>query len=160
MKKQFIAMIAVALITAVIVLVAVLVGMNLSGSRPATNADTESVAVAMAEPEVSAVAEVPKIAIPGYAQLFMSTGSLIQKVELHNPKENPCFFVISIILPDGTEVFRSGKIEPGQKTDAIKLLKTLDIGTYENTVLRYECYSITDNTKMNGADTKFILEVF
>lgn len=155
MKKQIIAMAAVALITAIIVLGAVLVGMKLSVPHPTANDDTESAVAAMAEP----APEVLKIAIPGYYQLAISAGTLIQKVELHNPSENPCNFVISMILPDGTEIFRSGMIEPGQKIDAIKLSKSLEVGTYKNAILRYECYSSIDNTKMNGADTKFILEV-
>lgn len=159
MKKQLIAIAAVALITAIIVLGAVLVGMKLSVPQPTANDDTESAVAAMAEPKVAPAPEVPKIAIPGYYQLAISAGTLIQKVELHNPSENPCNFVISMILPDGTEIFRSGMIEPGQKIDAIKLSKSLEVGTYKNAILRYECYSSIDNTKMNGADTKFILEV-
>ncbi|MFV0518485.1 MAG: hypothetical protein ACK5MV_13915 [Aminipila sp.] len=158
MKKQIISMAAVALITVVIMLGGVLVGINLSGHDPTPNADAiRSTTATSAE---TAPPEVPKtIAIPGYAQLVMKAGDLMQNVELHNPADNPCYFVISIILPDGTEVFRSGLLEPGQKTDAIKLSQALKAGTYKDAVLRYTCYSTKDKAQMNGADTKFTLEV-
>lgn len=160
MKKQIIAIAAVALITAVIVLGAVLVGMKLSVPQPAANADTQSAVAAMAEPEVAPAPEVPEtIAIPGYAQLAMQAGDIMQHVQLSNPAENSCYFVITIILPDDTEVFRSGLIKPGQKTDAIRLLQALEAGTYADAVLRYSCYSLADKAPMNGADTKFTLEV-
>ena len=157
MKKQIIVMAAVALITAVIVLGAVLVGVNIN---PTPNTNMIGAMAVMEEPAEPVPPEIPKtIAIPGYAQLVMNAGDIMQHVELHNPVENPCYFVISIILPDGTEIFRSGLIEPGQKTDAIRLSKALKAGTYKNAILRYTCYSTKDKAPMNGADTKFTLEV-
>ena len=157
MKRQYITMAAVAAFTAVLVIGGVLVGMNLTGNNPTPTIDAESVVAAFAEilpPEIPQT-----IAIPGYAQLVMIAGNLIQHVELHNPAGNPCYFVISIILPDGTEVFRSGLVPPGQRIDAIRLTHVLEVGTYNDTIMRYFCYSTTDKTPMNGADTKFTLEV-
>ncbi|ABZ82672.1 hypothetical protein HM1_0047 [Heliomicrobium modesticaldum Ice1] len=157
MKNNIITMAAVSLITAVIALSGVLIGTNLAGrdSMPDTGARNSTAATVETTP-----VEIPKtIAIPGYAQLVMKAGDIVQNVELHNPAGNPCYFVISIILPDGTEVYRSGLIEPGQKTDAIRLSQPLKAGTYKGAVLRYSCYSTKDKAPMNGADTKFTLEV-
>ena len=157
MKNNIITMAAVSLITAVIALGGVLIGINLAGRDSTPNTDARNSTAATVE---TAPIEVPKtIAIPGYAQLVMKAGDIVQNVELHNPAGNPCYFVISIILPDGTEVYRSGLIEPGQKTDAIRLSQPLKAGTYKGAVLRYSCYSTKDKAPMNGADTKFTLEV-
>ncbi|MDD3229395.1 MAG: hypothetical protein PHE09_09290 [Oscillospiraceae bacterium] len=157
MKNNIIVMATVAIITAVVVLASVAIGIGLAGGDSAQSVTTANTITAVDEPLPT---EIPKtIAIPGYAQLVMKAGDVMQEVELHNPQENPCYFVISIILPDGTEVFRSGMIEPGQKTNVIKLLQPLKAGTYKNAVLRYSCYSIKDKAPMNGADTKFTLEV-
>lgn len=157
MRKQILSMSIVAIFTAIIALGGVFVGTHLPGRSLATNADAVS---SVAPVEETAPPEVPKtIAIPGYARLVMKAGDLMQNVKLHNPAENPCYFVVSIILPDGTEVFRSGLLEPGQKIDAIKLSQSLEAGTYNDAILRYTCYSSKDKAPMNGADTKFILEV-
>lgn len=157
MKSNIITIAAVVVITAIVVLVSVAIGISLTGSSSMQSSSTGNALPDVVEP---IPVEVPKtIAIPGYAQLVMKAGDVMQDVELHNPQENPCYFMISIILPDGTEVFRSGLIEPGQKTDVIKLLQPLKAGTYENAVLRYSCYSIKDKKQLNGADTKFTLEV-
>lgn len=157
MKNNIIAMAAVAVITAVVVLASVAIGIGLAGRGSVQSVSTGNPAAAVAEPPP---AKIPKtIAIPGYAQLVMKAGNAMQEVSLHNPAENPCYFVISIILPDGTEVYRSGLIEPGQKADAIRLSQSLKQGTYKDAVLRYSCYSLKDKAPMNGADMKFILEV-
>lgn len=89
----------------------------------------------------------------------MKAGDIIQEISLHNPAENPCYFVITIALPDGTGIYRSGMIEPGQKTSEIKLAQPLEAGTYKEAILQYSCYSVKDKTPMNGADMKFTLEV-
>jgi hypothetical protein len=157
MKSNIITIAAVAVITAIVVLASVAIGISLTSGSSVQSSSTRNALPDAIEPTP---VEVPKtIAIPGYAQLVMKAGDVMQDVELHNPQENSCYFVISIILPDGTEVFRSGLIEPGQKIDVIKLSQPLKAGTYENAVLRYSCYSIKDKKKLNGADTKFTLEV-
>ncbi len=154
MKNRIISMAAVAVFTAIIVLSGVAIGVHLV--RPDVT-PIEGPPLEVLEPPPK---EGPKtIAIPGYAQLVMKAGDLIQLVELYNPAENPCYFVISIILPDGTEIYCSELIKPGQKTDAIRLSQLLDVGTYKNATLRYSCYSMEDKSPMNGADTKFTLEV-
>lgn len=157
MKNNIIAMAAVAVITAVVVLASVAIGISLAGGGTAQSVKTGNSVAAVAEP---IPAELPKtIAIPGYAQLVMKAGEISQTVALHNPAENPCYFVITIALPDGTGIYRSGMIEPGRKISDIKLSQPLEAGTYKEAILRYSCYSVKDKTPMNGADTKFTLEV-
>jgi len=157
MKSNIITIAAVAVITAIVVLASVAIGTSLTGSGSVQRSNTGNALPAVAEP---LSVEIPKtISIPGYAQLVMKAGEVAQTMTLHNPVENPCYFVITIALPDGTGIYRSGMIEPGQKTSEIKLSQPLEAGTYKEAILRYSCYSIKDKTPMNGADMKFTLEV-
>ena len=96
-----------------------------------------------------AVGGVGSIAIPGYDKLTFQAGALTQYVPLENPSENECYFVISIVLPDGTEIYKSGMVAPGA-------------GVYENTILKYSCWNVGDDgelSEVNGANTLFTLEV-
>lgn len=157
MKNSFIVMAIVALFTVVVVLGGVIIGAML------LNKNTEPVASsggASAASEDDVMIRTPDtIAIPGYAQLVMKAGELLQDVQLYNPEGNPCYFIISIVLPDGTEVFKSSPIKAGQKTDVIKLSQPLKAGTYEGAAMKYSCFSALDDAPMNGANTKFTLEV-
>ena len=157
MKNNFIIMAVVALFAVVVVLGCVIIGAMLLGknSAPAAMAGGSSAA-----PEDDVLVRAPDtIAIPGYAQLVMKAGELLQDVELYNPEGNPCYFIISIALPDSTEIFKSSPIKAGQKTDVIKLSQPVKAGTYEGAVMKYSCFSALDDAPMNGANTKFTLEV-
>jgi hypothetical protein len=152
MKNNLIIMATITLFSIVAVLSCVIIGAMLLGKNSST-ASTEGSSVA---PEDDAPIGTPDtIAIPGYAQ----AGELLQDVELYNPEGNPCYFVITIALPDGTEIFKSSPIKAGQKTDVIKLSQPLKAGTYEGAVMKYSCFSELDDSPMNGANTKFTLEV-
>ncbi|WP_213974910.1 hypothetical protein [Tepidanaerobacter acetatoxydans] len=156
MKNNLIIMATITLFSIVAVLSCVIIGAMLLGKNSST-ASTEGSSVA---PEDDAPIGTPDtIAIPGYAQLVMKAGELLQDVELYNPEGNPCYFVITIALPDGTEIFKSSPIKAGQKTDVIKLSQPLKAGTYEGAVMKYSCFSELDDSPMNGANTKFTLEV-
>lgn len=158
MKNNFIIMAGVTLFAVVVVLGCVIVGAMLLGKNSAPA--TASTGGSSEAPEDDVLIRTPDtIAIPGYAQLVMKAGELLQDVELYNPEGNPCYFIISIVLPDGTEIFKSSPIKAGQKTDVIKLSQPLKAGTYEGAVMKYSCFSTSDDTPMNGANTKFTLEV-
>lgn len=157
MKNNFIIIATVTLISIVAVLSCVIIGVMLLGKN---SSSTASAVGAAAAPEDNAPIGAPDtIAIPGYAQLVMKAGELMQDVELYNPESNPCYFVISIALPDGTEIFKSTPLKAGQKIDIIKLSQPLKAGTYEGAVMKYSCFSELDDSPMNGANTKFTLEV-
>ncbi|MGF7185526.1 hypothetical protein GGQ84_001617 [Desulfitispora alkaliphila] len=157
MKSNLLIMAAVALFTAIVLLGGIIVGamvLNKNDNTNNTPGNSQAVSLDAAPP-----AAPETISIPGYAQLVMKAGELMQDVELYNPAGNPCYFIISIILPDGTEVYKSGPINAGQKTDVIKLSQPLEAGTYKDAVLKYSTFSSTNDEPMNGANTKFTLEV-
>lgn len=104
-------------------------------------------------------AEEKTTAIPGFDCITLKAGKESQRVELYNPPQNECYFLISILLPDGTEIYKSEMLAPGQAISSISLNKALKAGIYEESSLIYSCYSIEDLSTMNGASIMFTLEV-
>lgn len=105
------------------------------------------------------ITENANISYPGYEKFTFKAGKKKQDVYIHNPKENTCYIQISIILEDGTVIWKSEYLEPGNAFNRIKLNEALSKGNYENAVLLYDSYSIKDGRKLNGASIKMTLEV-
>ncbi len=99
---------------------------------------------------------VPGIAIPGYKSITVDAGKTDVKVNLQNPEGNPCYFEISLLLADGTELYKSKMVEPGKGLYDISLSKPLDVGEYD-AVVKYNTYSLEGLNPMNGAEVKIIL---
>ncbi|MCD7921554.1 MAG: hypothetical protein LUG27_03835 [Clostridiales bacterium] len=98
------------------------------------------------------------IQIPGYESMIFTAGETIQTVDIGNPADNTCYFVITLLLEDGTELFQSDYLEPGQGFESIELTQALEEGEY-TAVIRYECYSMEDMSALNGASSEFTLIV-
>ncbi|MBE5780198.1 MAG: tRNA (uracil-5-)-methyltransferase [Clostridiales bacterium] len=112
----------------------------------------------------SAPPEKPKedegIAIPGYGTIALKAGERDQRVNFFNPEGNNCYFVLSLQLKDGEEIYRSQMIPPGKRITAIHLVRALDAGRYEDALLCYDCYSLNDDlTPLNGAEIVVELNV-
>ena len=91
------------------------------------------------------------IAIPGYKRITIEADSTEVKVNLHNPENNPCYFVISLVLDDGTVLYKSKMLEPGMGIYNITLSEPLVAGEYGAMVM-YETYSLSTLKPMNGAN--------
>ena len=98
------------------------------------------------------------ISIPGYETLDFAAGKTAQTVNLKNPPENACTFVLSLTLDDGTTLWTGKALKPGEEFTRITLSKALDVGEYAAT-LHYDCYTIEDNKPLNGAEIKLTIEV-
>lgn len=96
------------------------------------------------------------IAIPGYKSITIDAGKTDIKVNFQNPKQNPCYFVISLILEDGTELYKSKMIEPGKGLYDITIVNPLNKGEYP-AVIKYETFSLNDLNPLNGAEVKISL---
>ncbi len=96
------------------------------------------------------------IAIPGYKNITIKAGTTDVKMNLQNPEGNPCYFVISLMLEDGTVLYKSKMIEPGKGLYEIELLNTLEKGEYAAAV-KYETYSLDELNPLNGALVKITL---
>ena len=100
------------------------------------------------------------ISVPGYEGITLKADSLEQTVALSNPPQNTCYFVITLSLEDGTQLWQSDYIKPGETSSPIVLTQSLEKGTYPNTVLQYSCFKMDDEkTPLNGAETKLTLRV-
>ena len=98
------------------------------------------------------------IAIPGYEKLSFEAGKTAQAVNLKNPPENACTFVLTLRLEDGENLWTGKALSPGEAFTRITLSKALDAGEYPAT-LHYDCYTIEDNQPLNGAEIQLTLEV-
>ena len=98
------------------------------------------------------------IAIPGYEKLSFEAGKTVQAVNLKNPAENACTFVLTLTMEDGEILWTGKALSPGEAFTRITLTKALDVGDYPAT-LHYDCYTIEDNQPLNGAEINLTLEV-
>jgi len=97
--------------------------------------------------------------IPGYTSAQMNEGDTSLKISIGNPKENKVGFYAVLKLDDGTELFRSQLLEPGQGMEEVPLSQTLKKGTYDAMVL-YQCVLLNDDhTPLNAAESSFKLIV-
>lgn len=100
------------------------------------------------------------IAIPGFSQLTFQADQCEQEIALSNPAENFCYFKISLILEDGTVIWESDLVEPGEQSEPITLLQPLNAGTYENVTVHYDCFEMdNDLTELNSGEIKITLYV-
>ena len=98
------------------------------------------------------------IAIPGYEKLSFAAGKTSQAVNLKNPPENACTFVLSLTLDESGETLWTGKaLSPGEAFTRITLSKALPAGEYPAT-LHYDCFSLQDSAPLNGAEVKLTIE--
>ena len=104
--------------------------------------------------DYSDITESDSISIPGYDSFTFKAGQRVQYITLHNPETNTCYFKMSLILEDGTVIWISDLLEPGMAFTAIELVEELDKGTYSNVRLKYDCYSLKDQSQLNGAEIK------
>lgn len=104
--------------------------------------------------------ETEMIAIPGFESLSLEKNQSKQSVNFYNPEKNNCYFKLTLLLPDGTVIWKSKYIEPGNGIYEIDLDNPLEEGEYENAVLKYQCYTLNDEqTPLNGSEIKFKLFV-
>jgi len=100
------------------------------------------------------------IDIPGFDSINFKADTPNQSVNLYNPEQNICYFKISLYLKDGTRLWESQLIEPGQAIYQIELQQTLTAGTYSESILKYECFSMNEEqTPLNGSEVKCTLNV-
>lgn len=109
-------------------------------------------------PEEDKPTEGGKILLPGYSSMTMKAGTKEQEVNIGNPADNNCYFIITLKLEDGTELFKSDYLKPGEGLKNITLNQTLKSGQYQ-AVVEYKCYSLQDQSQLNGGSSGFTLTV-
>lgn len=108
----------------------------------------------------SAEKRTDSIAIPGYEGISLKANSKEQEIGFPNPAQNTCYFQISLMLEDGTMLWRSELVAPGEVSDPITLEEPLEAGVYPNALLKFDCYTMDGVMRaLNGAATKMTLFV-
>lgn len=98
------------------------------------------------------------IAIPGYGEITLKANKTEQDISFKNPRQNQCYFVIYLFLSDGTLLWKSDYISPGESSNSLILLQELDEGVYEDAALEYLCFSLDEKLlPLNQARTKLTL---
>ena len=100
------------------------------------------------------------IQVTAYESLELKADTLQQEVRLSTISDNECITVMSLVLEDGTELWRSAELYPGQIVLSMTLSQPLPAGEYPNTVLRYQHFTLDEEkTPLNNAETLLTLKV-
>ncbi|MDO4465652.1 MAG: tRNA (uracil-5-)-methyltransferase [Bacillota bacterium] len=100
------------------------------------------------------------IDIPGYTNLKFEAGQVKQNIMISNPKQNFCWFKVSLNLEDGRVLWTSNLFAPGENSGCIVLSEPLKQGTYENALLKYECFKDQEGQEaLNGVETRLTIIV-
>ena len=98
------------------------------------------------------------IDIPAYENLTLQAGSKSQSVYLFNPEKNAAYFVMTLTLENGEMLWTGKALYPGEAFTGIMLNKPLEAGSY-TAILHYDCFSVSDNEPLNGAEVQLNLTV-
>lgn len=96
--------------------------------------------------------------IPGFKTLTMTADTKEQEVYFQNPTDNNVNLQLTLSLADGTELYKSDLIQPGNAVKSIKISKKLESGSYDDAILHYDCYT-AEGQKCNSANLTFDLIV-
>lgn len=100
------------------------------------------------------------IDIPGFGELHFKAGQTEQNMTVPNPPQNFCWFKVSLVLEDGTVLWTSDLIAPGEQSGKVVLNEPLEKGEYKNAMLKYQCFADEAEQKaLNGAETKLTIIV-
>lgn len=100
------------------------------------------------------------IDIPGYGSITLKADDAKQTVNFYNPEQNTCYFRMTLLLSDGTQLWQSGLVEPGKGIYDITLDQALPAGVYQDAALKYECFAMNEEqTPLNGSEIKLTLNV-
>lgn len=169
MKKQTKIILLILLLLAVTA-AGIGIGLTLAGGRGAKETASDEAAAQKVDTEAAdwegeketytGKKNTDTIDIPGYGSITLQADVKEQKVNFHNPEQNNCYFKMSLSLSDGTKLWESDLIEPGKGIYDITLNEPLKAGEYEDTVLKYECFSMDEaQTPLNGSEVRLVLNV-
>lgn len=77
-------------------------------------------------------------------------------IVLENPEGNPCYFTFSIVLSDGTLLYESKQVPPGNRISSVTINQPLSDGKYEAEIV-ITTNDVVTGTPMNSAKSKIII---
>ena len=159
-EKKKVAPLTIVLCALLVAAIAVIAVLMLRKDKPEDNTPT---VIGGGEP-IPEAQNVPKDVgnthLPAYGSLTFTAGTKEQETVLQNPGENTCLIRISLILADGTTIYRSELVKPGYYTMPITLTAPMERGIYRDVTIKYECFTDDENlTPLNGATNKLDITV-
>lgn len=98
-----------------------------------------------------------EITICGFTDWTVQSGKAENlPISLKNPEGNPCYFTFQIELQDGTLLYQSSHVPPGNEIRQISLSQPLTKGTY-TAYVSILANEINTGTPMNSAKTKITI---
>ena len=98
--------------------------------------------------------------ITAYESITLKADTLEQSVRFDNPLQNNSWLVITLSLEDGTVLWQSEELQPGQVVRSITLNQPLAAGEYQNAVLTYSHWTFDEEKlPLNGAETLVTIKV-
>lgn len=95
--------------------------------------------------------------VSGFSALTFAADTTAQQVFFENSAKNTNVVTMTLLLSDGTTLWREQNIKPGQSFTDITISKSLTVGKYQAKLL-YEFYDDNGNV-LNGCSIPFILQV-
>lgn len=96
------------------------------------------------------------IIIPGFKSLYIDPNQTNVYLNLYNLSANTCCFKISLILEDGTVLYQSSMLNPGEIVGNAVISQPMAQGEY-NAIVRYEAFDPYDSSPLNNADIEITL---
>lgn len=108
--------------------------------------------------EDEATTEVAESAIiPGFTVIEVAANTTEVASPFYNSAENEVTLQLTLTLEDGTVLYTSEELQPGDALDSMTLSRGLTPGDY-NAILHYDVYGMDENhTELNGADIDVIV---
>jgi len=86
--------------------------------------------------------EAPKTATISYCgDITVEAGKTPIDLTLQNSQKNKCDMTATLYLSDGTMLYQTALMKPGEKEVVAEFAHSLAKGTYNNVILCYDCYT-------------------
>lgn len=100
------------------------------------------------------------IQINGFTDWSLPSGKTENlPIILENPEGNPCYFTFSIVLSDGTVLYESKQVPPGNLISSVTINQPLSEGQYDAIVV-ITTNDIETGASMNSAKAKIKIHAF
>ena len=78
--------------------------------------------------------------------------------QLEKISKNSCYFQMTLLTEDGTVLWKSEVIQPGDSISELQLNKEFESGRFP-AILKYDCFSLEDKSALNGLEMKLTIDV-
>ena len=103
----------------------------------------------------------PNIIIPGWTGIRLPAVKTNAPVSLNNPKANDGYYdlTFTLRLEDGTEIFTTNLVAPGETCTSVTLLQELESGEYPAHLFIQPYLRNDSHSPLNNADLEILLIV-